>query len=89
MSIPQSGGGPIEDHAQLAEYLESGCKPKSDWRIGTEHEKFGYCKDTLQPLPYDGDARSGPFWKGCAIAMVGLRYWRPANSSVWKKRARM
>ncbi|MEM8691275.1 MAG: glutamate--cysteine ligase [Pseudomonadota bacterium] len=57
MSIPQSGGAPIEDHSQLAEYLESGCKPKAEWRIGTEHEKFGYCKDTLKPLPYDG-ARS-------------------------------
>lgn len=57
MSIPQSGGGPIERHEQLAEYLESGCKPKADWRIGTEHEKFGYCKDTLKPLPYSG-ARS-------------------------------
>ena len=55
MSIPQSGGGPIERYAQLAEYLESGCKPKSDWRIGTEHEKFGYCKDTLKPLPYEGE----------------------------------
>jgi glutamate--cysteine ligase len=54
MSIPQSGGGPIEHHDQLAEYMESGCKPKSDWRIGTEHEKFGYCKDTLKPLPFDG-----------------------------------
>ena len=54
MSIPQSGGGPIEHHAQLAEYLSSGCKPREDWRIGTEHEKFGYCKDTLNPLPYDG-----------------------------------
>jgi glutamate--cysteine ligase len=54
MSIPQSGGGPIEHHDQLAEYLAKGCKPKADWRIGTEHEKFGYCKDTLQPLPYDG-----------------------------------
>jgi len=54
MSIPQSGGGPIERHEQLAEYLASGCKPKSDWRIGTEHEKFGYCKDTLKPLPYEG-----------------------------------
>ncbi|TYB82050.1 glutamate--cysteine ligase [Maritimibacter fusiformis] len=54
MSIPQSGGGPIERPEQLAEYLESGCKPKEDWRIGTEHEKFGYCKDTLMPLPYDG-----------------------------------
>jgi len=57
MSIPQSGGGPIENHAQLAEYLASGCKPKTDWRIGTEHEKFGYCRDTLKPLPYEG-ARS-------------------------------
>ncbi len=55
MSIPQSGGGPIERHEQLAEYLESGCKPKEDWRIGTEHEKFGYCRDTLKPLPYDGE----------------------------------
>ncbi len=55
MSIPQSGGGPIESHSQLAEYLESGCKPREDWRIGTEHEKFGYCKDTLKPIPYAGE----------------------------------
>ncbi|MBK0326438.1 glutamate--cysteine ligase [Rhodobacteraceae bacterium F11138] len=54
MSIPQSGGGPIERHEQLAEYLADGCKPKADWRIGTEHEKFGYCKDTLLPIPYEG-----------------------------------
>ncbi|MEL6587473.1 MAG: glutamate--cysteine ligase [Pseudomonadota bacterium] len=54
MSIPQSGGGPIESFDQLAGYMEAGCKPKDDWRIGTEHEKFGYCEDTLQPLPYDG-----------------------------------
>ncbi len=55
MSIPQSGGGPIEHHSQLAEFLSSGCKPKSEWRIGTEHEKFGYCKDTLLPIPYEGE----------------------------------
>jgi glutamate--cysteine ligase len=54
MSIPQTGGGPIEHRDQLAAYLEAGCKPKDDWRIGTEHEKFGYCRDTLKPLPYDG-----------------------------------
>ena len=54
MSIPQSGGGPIQRHEQMAEYLADGCKPKSEWRIGTEHEKFGYCKDTLNPLPYEG-----------------------------------
>ena len=55
MSIPQSGGGLIEDRSQLAEYLSSGCKPKDDWRIGTEHEKFGYCKDSLLPIPYEGE----------------------------------
>ncbi len=55
MSIPQSGGGPIERHEQMAEFLEKGCKPKKDWRIGTEHEKFGYCKDTLLPIPYAGE----------------------------------
>ena len=54
MSIPQTGGGPIEHRDQLAEHLAEGCKPKEDWRIGTEHEKFGYDKDTLLPLPYDG-----------------------------------
>ncbi|MEO0990593.1 MAG: glutamate--cysteine ligase, partial [Pseudomonadota bacterium] len=66
MSIPQSGGGPIERHEQLAEYLAEGCKPKEDWRIGTEHEKFGYCKDTHNPLPYDGD-------RSVKAVLTGLR----------------
>lgn len=55
MSIPQSGGGPIESLDQLAAYLEAGCKSKSDWRIGTEHEKFGWLTDTHAPLPFAGD----------------------------------
>lgn len=55
MSIPQTGGGPIERHEQLAEYLAEGCKPKADWLIGTEHEKFGFCTDNLEPLPFAGE----------------------------------
>jgi glutamate--cysteine ligase len=54
MSIPQAGGGPIERFEQLAEMMEAGNKPKSDWRMGTEHEKFGFLADSLLPLPYDG-----------------------------------
>ncbi|MGR3435433.1 MAG: glutamate--cysteine ligase, partial [Shimia sp.] len=54
MSIPQSGGGPIEHHAQLAQYLADGCKPEAAWRIGTEHEKFAFGADDLRPLPYEG-----------------------------------
>ncbi|WP_372840893.1 glutamate--cysteine ligase [Phaeovulum sp.] len=55
MSIPQQGGGaPIERISQLVEYIASGEKPRADWRIGTEHEKFGFLTDSLLPLPYDG-----------------------------------
>lgn len=56
MSIPQQGGGLIERREELAEYVASGEKPARDWRIGTEHEKFGYLKDSLKPLPYSGPA---------------------------------
>ncbi len=54
MSIPQTGGGPIERHEELAEHLAEGCRPKEDWRIGTEHEKFGFLTDTHAPLPFEG-----------------------------------
>ena len=55
MSIPQSGGGAIERYEALAEMMASGCKPKADWRIGTEHEKFGWLTDSRAPLPYAGE----------------------------------
>lgn len=32
-----------------------GCKFKEIWWIGIEYEKFGYCKDMLKLLFYDGD----------------------------------
>jgi glutamate--cysteine ligase len=54
MSIPQAGGGPIASKADLIDFLAKGAKPKSEWRIGTEHEKFGYDLKDLKPLPYDG-----------------------------------
>lgn len=64
MSIPQSGGGLIEDFSQLAEMMEQGSKPKSDWRIGTEHEKFGWLTDTRAPLPYAGDRSISALFAG-------------------------
>jgi len=44
----------IENRHELVEYLESGCKPASEWRLGTEHEKFGFTTSDLRPLPYEG-----------------------------------
>jgi len=44
---------PVLDRRTLIDYMEAGCKPKSNWRIGTEHEKFPYHLSDLSPLTYD------------------------------------
>ena len=54
MSIPQSAGGPITGKADLIEHLSSGSKPREQWRIGTEHEKFVYDLKSFKPVPYEG-----------------------------------
>ena len=51
----QSGGEPITSRAQLVEYLEGGCKPKDQWRIGTEHEKFAFYFRNNKPVPFEGN----------------------------------
>ena len=45
---------PIQDYRDLITYLESGNKEKTEWRIGTEHEKFAFQLSDLRPLPYEG-----------------------------------
>jgi glutamate--cysteine ligase len=69
---PQTQGAPITDRRQLIEYLEDGCKPKAEWRVGTEHEKFGYTHDDLRPLPYDGERGIRALLEGLA-AQFGWR----------------
>src|SRR3954447_8545976 len=54
MSIPQHAGGPIGSRDDLVRYLEAGSKPRADWRIGTEHEKFVYDLSMRKPVPYEG-----------------------------------
>ncbi len=55
MSAPaQPSAEPITSKAQLVAYIASGNKPREQWRIGTEHEKFAFAADTLAPLPYEG-----------------------------------
>ncbi len=62
----------IESKDQLVGYLETGCKPKEDWRIGTEHEKFGFRLDTKDPLTYEGAG-------GIHALLTGLQRfgWQP------------
>jgi len=55
MSVPAAADStPIENRSQLVAHLASGSKPRADWRIGTEHEKFAFDLKSLRPLPYDG-----------------------------------
>ena len=56
----------IENKSELVAWFEAGNKPKADWRIGTEHEKFGFIKEGLRPLPYEGDA-------SVCVMLEGLR----------------
>jgi glutamate--cysteine ligase len=74
MSVPQAGGGPITSKDDLIASLSEGCKPREQWRIGTEHEKFGFDLKTLAPLPYEGKP-------GVRAMLEGLQRfgWQPIN----------
>lgn len=72
MAGSDSNDTPIENRQQLIDYLASGCKPKSEWRIGTEHEKFGFRLSNHAPIPYEGP-------NGIRAMLEGLRQfgWQP------------
>jgi glutamate--cysteine ligase len=64
---------PVSSANDLVDYLASGCKPETQWGLGTEHEKFGYTLDDLRPLPYEGP-------RGIRTLLTGLADqfdWRP------------
>jgi glutamate--cysteine ligase len=46
---------PIEGKDELVSWIAAGCKPKDEWRIGTEHEKFPFYVDGNAPVPYGGE----------------------------------
>jgi len=44
----------VRSRDDLIGWIAAGAKPRNDWRIGTEHEKFVFHTDTLTPVPYAG-----------------------------------
>jgi len=56
MSTRQAGSPapPIGSRHDLVEWFAVGSKPKSEWRIGTEHEKIPFRTSNLGPIPYAG-----------------------------------
>ena len=71
MSNPsEADATPIVSVQQLADHLAAGGKPQAEWRIGTEHEKFGFLHGSYKTPPYTPggiramlDGLSGPFWE--------------------------
>ena len=75
---------PIASVKELSDFLAAGGKPKERWRIGTEHEKFGFRRADLLPPPYEPggiramlEALAGPDWEpildlGVPIGLKGL-----------------
>ena len=44
----------ITDTSQLVDWVAAGAKPKSAWRIGTEHEKILFHRADFSPVAYEG-----------------------------------
>jgi glutamate--cysteine ligase len=55
---------PIESRAQLVDYVASGGRTVEKWKIGTEHEKFGFRLDDLRPPAYEGPRGIGALLSG-------------------------
>lgn len=71
---PSSPGEPITDSRQLAAWLAAGSKPRSAWRIGTEHEKF-----VFRTSDHTTPSHEGP--DGIGALLIGLlRFgWEPVR----------
>src|SRR5215813_5809562 len=64
---------PIETRDELVAWLEAGCKPKEQFRVGTEHEKFAFTVADHRPVPYSGKRSIHALLGG----MHGLLGWDP------------
>src|SRR6201986_980164 len=64
---------PIEGRDDLVNWIAEGVKPKSRFRIGTEHEKFAFTLEGHQPVPYEGR-------RGIRALLEGMEHllgWQP------------
>ncbi|MGA7486427.1 MAG: glutamate--cysteine ligase [Xanthobacteraceae bacterium] len=64
---------PIETREELIAWFEAGSKPKAQFRIGTEHEKFVFMVERNSPVPYDGTRSIRALLEG----MQHLLGWEP------------
>src|SRR6202045_1299561 len=64
---------PIETREELVAWFEAGIKLKSQFRLGTEQEKFAFTLDGHNPVPYEGR-------RSIRALLEGMQYllgWEP------------
>lgn len=64
---------PINSRDELVAWFEEGCKPKSQFRVGTEHEKLVFTVNGHKPVPYGGP-------RGIRALLDGMQHllgWEP------------
>ena len=52
--VDESDARPLSSEAELLAYFEGACKPRSAWRVGTEHELVGVVAGTTTAPTYEG-----------------------------------
>ncbi|MDG2050711.1 MAG: glutamate--cysteine ligase [Myxococcota bacterium] len=57
----------ITSAGDCVDFLRSGETPRSDWVIGTEHEKIGLYADTFERIPYEGERGVGRLLEEIAV----------------------
>src|SRR5215813_13868947 len=64
---------PLRTRDELVAWFEQGCKPRSEFRIGTEHEKFAFTIADRRPVPYEGPRSIQALLEGMQL----LLGWEP------------
>jgi glutamate--cysteine ligase len=64
---------PLQSRDELVAWLEAGVKPRSEFRIGTEHEKTPFTLLEHRPVPYEGARGIGALLEGMKL----LLGWEP------------
>ena len=67
---------PIETRAELLAWFEAGIRPQSEFRLGTEHEKFAFTVADHRPVPYEGRRSIRSLLEG----MQRLLGWEPMRT---------
>jgi glutamate--cysteine ligase len=77
-------GEPIGSMAELVEHFRLGEKPRERFRIGTEHEKFGFVRSNHAPLPFDGPSGIESILNAITenpLLWEGGESWKPIQES--------